>query len=59
MDNYKVLRASRIGSLCDRSLFYFVNGAEEISLEKSQRIMTKRVMLPILQRWQEYLARKT
>ena len=30
MDNYKVLRASRIGSLCDRSLFYSVSGAEEI-----------------------------
>ena len=37
MDNYKVLRASKIGSLCDRSLFYYVNGAEEITSEKSGR----------------------
>ena len=37
MDNYKVLRASKIGSLCDRALFYSVNGAEEITSEKSLR----------------------
>ncbi len=38
MDNNKVLRASRIGSLCDRALFYSVSGAEEIISEKSQMI---------------------
>ena len=52
MDNYKVLRASRIGSLCDRSLFYAVNGAEEISSEKSQRIFeVGRVLEPLIVLW--------
>ena len=52
MDNYKVLRASRIGSLCDRSLFYSVNGAEEITSEKSQRIFeVGRVLEPIMISW--------
>ena len=52
MDNYKVLRASRIGSLCDRSLFYSVNGAEEITSEKSQRIFEiGRVLEPVIISW--------
>ena len=52
MDNYKVLRASRIGSLCNRSLFYSVNGAEEITSEKSQRIFeVGRVLEPVIISW--------
>ena len=52
MDNYKVLRASRIGSLCDRALFYSVNGAEEITSEKSQRIFeVGKVLEPIIVHW--------
>ena len=52
MDNSKVLRASRIGSLCDRSLFYSVNGAEEIISEKSQRIFeVGRVLEPVIVSW--------
>ena len=52
MDNNKVLRASRIGSLCDRALFYSVNGAEEISSEKSQIIFeVGRVLEPVIIRW--------
>ena len=52
MDNYKVLRASKIGSLCDRSLFYYVNGAEEITSEKSQRIFeVGRVLEPVIISW--------
>ena len=52
MDNYKVLRASKIGSLCDRALFYSVNGAEEISSEKSQRIFeVGRVLEPVIISW--------
>ena len=48
----KVLRASRIGSLCDRALFYSVNGAEEITSEKSQRIFeVGRVLEPIIVSW--------
>ena len=52
MYNYKVLRASRIGSLCDRSLFYYVNGAEERTSEKSQRIFeVGRVLEPVIISW--------
>lgn len=52
MDNKKVLRASRIGSLCDRALFYSVNGAEEITSEKSQRIFeVGRVLEPLIISW--------
>ena len=52
MYNYKVLRASRIGSLCDRALFYSVNGAEEITSEKSQRIFeVDRVLEPVIISW--------
>ena len=52
MDNNKVLRASRIGSLCDRSLFYSVNGAEERTSEKSQRIFeVGRVLEPVIISW--------
>lgn len=48
----KVLRASRIGSLCDRALFYSVNGAEEITSEKSQRIFeVGRVLEPVIVSW--------
>jgi hypothetical protein len=52
MDNSKVLRASRIGSLCDRALFYSVSGAEEIISEKSQRIFeVGRVLEPVIVGW--------
>lgn len=52
MDNSKVLRASRIGSLCDRALFYSVSGAEEITSEKSQRIFeVGRVLEPLIVLW--------
>ena len=52
MDNNKVLRASRIGTLCDRALFYSVNGAEEIISEKSQRIFeVGRVLEPVIVSW--------
>ena len=52
MDNYKVLRASRIGSLCNRALFYSVNGAEEITSEKSQRIFeVGRSLEPLIVSW--------
>lgn len=52
MDNNKVLRASRIGSLCDRALFYSVNGAEEITSEKSQRIFeVGRTLEPLIINW--------
>ena len=52
MDNYKMLRASRIGSLCDRAIFYSVNGAEEITSEKSQRIFeVGRVLEPVIISW--------
>lgn len=52
MDNNKVLRASRIGSLCERALFYSVNGAEEITSEKSQRIFeVGRVLEPLIVLW--------
>ena len=49
MDKYKVLHASRIGSLCDRAVFYSVKGAEEITSEKSQRIFeVGRVLEPVI-----------
>ena len=52
MDNSKVLRASRIGSLCDRAIFYSVSGAEEITSEKSQRIFeVGRVLEPLIVLW--------
>ena len=52
MDNNKVLRASRIGSLCDRAIFYSVSGAEEITSEKSQRIFeVGRVLEPLIVLW--------
>ena len=52
MDNNKVLRASRIGSLCDRALFYSVNGAAEIISEKSQRIFeVGRTLEPLIINW--------
>ena len=52
MDNYKVLRASRIGSLCNRALFYSVNGEEEITSEKSQRIFeVGRYLEPLIVSW--------
>ncbi len=52
MDNYKVLRASRIGSLCNRALFYSVNGEEEITSEKSQRIFeVGRSLEPLIVSW--------
>lgn len=55
MDNTKVLRASRIGSLCNRSLFYSVNGAEEIISEKSQRIFeVGRTLEPLIINWLRY-----
>ncbi len=48
----KVLRASRIGSLCDSALFYSVNGAEEITSEKSQRIFeVGRVLESVIVSW--------
>lgn len=52
MDNKKVLRASRIGTLCDRALFYSVAGAEEITTEKSQRIFELgKVLEPVIVSW--------
>ncbi len=52
MDNNKVLRASRIGTLCDRALFYSVAGAEEITSEKSQRIFeVGKVLEPVIVSW--------
>ena len=52
MYNNKVLHASRIGSLCDSALFYSVNGAEEITSEKSQRIFeVGRVLEPVIVNW--------
>ncbi len=52
MDNHKVLRASRIGTLCDRALFYLVAGAEEITSEKSQRIFeVGKVLEPVIVSW--------
>ena len=52
MYNTKVLRASRIGSLCDRALFYSVNGVEEISSEKSQRIFeVGKILEPVIISW--------
>ena len=52
MDCNKVLRASRIGSLCDRSIFYSVNGTEETISEKSRRIFeVGKVLEPVLVRW--------
>lgn len=52
MDNYKVLRASRIGSLCNRALFYSINGEEEITSEKSQRIFeVGRYLEPLIVSW--------
>ena len=52
MDNHKVLRASRIGTLCDRALFYSVAGAEEITTEKSQRIFeVGKVLEPVIVSW--------
>ncbi len=52
MDNHKVLRASRIGTLCDRALFYSVAGAEEITSEKSQRIFeVGKVLEPVIVSW--------
>ena len=52
MDNNKVLRASRIGSLCDRALFYSVNGAEEIISENRRKILeVGRVLEPVIVHW--------
>jgi len=52
MDNHKVLRASRIGTLCDRALFYSAAGAEEITSEKSQRIFeVGKVLEPVIVSW--------
>ena len=52
MVNYKVLRASRIGSLCDRALFYSVNDTEEITSEKSQRIFeVGKILEPVIISW--------
>ena len=52
MDSNKVLRASRIGTLCDRALFYSVAGAEEITTEKSQRIFeVGKVLEPVIVSW--------
>ena len=52
MDNNKVLRASRIGTLCDRALFYSVAGAEEMTTEKSQRIFeVGKVLEPVIVSW--------
>lgn len=57
MNNNKVLRASRIGTLCDRALFYSVNGAEEIISEKSQRIFeVGRVLEPVIVSWYVQMA---
>ena len=52
MDNHKVLRASRIGTLCDRALFYSVAGVEEVVSEKSQRIFdVGKVLEPVIVSW--------
>ena len=49
MYNHKVLRASRIRTLCDRSLFYSVAGVEEVVSEKSQRIFeVGKVLAPVI-----------
>ena len=55
MENYKVLRASRIGHPCDRNLFYFVNGAVETTNEKSSRIFDIGSTLePLIINWLRY-----
>lgn len=52
MDNHKVLRASRIGTLCDRALFYSVADVEEVVSEKSQRIFeVGKVLEPVIVSW--------
>ena len=52
MNNHKVLRASRIGTLCNRALFYSVAGAEEVVSEKSQRIFeVGKVLEPVIVSW--------
>ena len=52
MNNDKVLRASRIGHLCDRNLWYVVNGAEEITNEKSKRIFELgKILEPVIINW--------
>ena len=52
MNNDKVLRASRIGHLCDRNLWYSVNGAEEITNEKSKRIFELgKILEPVIINW--------
>ncbi len=52
MDNYKVLRASRIGHPCNRNLFYFVNGSEETTNEKSSRIFDiGKALEPVIISW--------
>lgn len=52
MDNNKVLRASRIGYPCEHNIWYYVNGAEEITSEKSSRIFeVGRVLEPIIVQW--------
>lgn len=52
MDCNKVLRASRIGHPCDRNIWYFVNGAEEITSEKSLRTFEiGRVLEPVIVNW--------
>ena len=52
MDCNKVLRASRIGYPCDRNIWYYVNGAEEITSEKSSRIFeVGRVLEPVIVNW--------
>lgn len=53
MYNYKLLRASRIGHPCDRNLFYFVSGAEEIINAKSSRIIFDigKTLEPVIISW--------
>lgn len=52
MDTNKVLRASKIGTLCDHALFYSVAGAEEVTTEKSQRIFeVGKVLEPVIVSW--------
>ena len=52
MDNHKVLRASKIGSLCNRAIFYSTIGAEEIISEQSTRILqVGQVLEPIIINW--------
>lgn len=52
MDNHKVLRASRIGTLCDRAIFYSVADVEEVVSEKSQRIFeVGKVLEPVIVSW--------